>query len=72
MHFGLVKLYLPDRGFGFCVNEAGGLDDFFHIRQLEASGIRPEAIVDGVTRLKYRLEERPNGRVQAVDIELVA
>ena len=59
------------RNFGFIFRDGSNDQDFLHISSLERSGVKPEALTDGVTLLSYELETRPNGRSHAVNIKIL-
>ena len=77
--FGTVKFFRQERqngGYGFCVRDGSkgdkNSDDFFHVRDLMASGVNPEAIEDGKTCMSYRLEkDRKYQKLKAVDIKIL-
>ena len=64
---GTVKWFNSTKGYGFLTPDKGGKDVFIHISALEAKGIR--GLEDG-QRISYD-EEKNNGKVSAVNIELI-
>jgi cold shock CspA family protein len=60
-------------GYGSIKRDDGKGDDFLHVRDLMNSGINPENLVDGRTRLSYRLEQDiRNSKTKAVDLSILA
>lgn len=56
-------------GYGFIQPDEGGSDHFLHCRDVTASGVDPMDLVDGKTRLSYRVvEDARNGKTKAIDI----
>jgi CspA family cold shock protein len=70
MAAGTVKMWNPDRGFGFIQNDAGGPDDFLHITALQNAGIDVDEIRKG-TRLTYEMEKTRDGKTKAGSVRLV-
>jgi cold shock CspA family protein len=56
------------RGFGFVRRDDSDVEDFLHISKLHHMNV--SAFVPGVTRLRYSLETRTNGKSMAVAIKL--
>jgi hypothetical protein len=49
----------------------GDGDDFVHVRDLAESGVRPEMLKEGQTRLSYRMaQDERNQKFKAVDIRI--
>jgi cold shock CspA family protein len=76
-YFGVLKFFKQERergGFGFVVRDggrAGPGDDFVHVRDLERSGVRPEMLKDGQTRLSYRMEQDSrNQKYKCADLRI--
>jgi CspA family cold shock protein len=70
---GTLKFLKHDSGgYGFIVPDTGGGDHFVHVRDLQASGIDPQDLVDGKSRLSYRLEnDTRNGIAKAVELTVL-
>jgi cold shock CspA family protein len=69
-HQGLLKFYHRTRGFGFAVRQ-DGTEDFLHIRSVRESGIDPDLLIDGETRLSYRMEQDSrNDKFKAVELRI--
>jgi cold shock CspA family protein len=69
-HGDYVKTWKPDRGFGFCkvTNLQNELDVFFHISDLQKSGIKQVAEGD---RLAFNVvQDEKSRRYKAADIKL--
>ena len=64
---GRITNWKDDKGFGFIVPAAGGRQAFVHISSFSKRNRRP---VEN-DRVTYRLTTDPQGRLQAVDVELV-
>jgi cold shock CspA family protein len=78
-HQGILKFFNHQRergGFGFVIRQGsqdgdGDGDDFVHVRDLEQSGIRPEMIKGGQTRLSYRMEQDSRSqKYKCVDLKI--
>lgn len=54
MASGTVKFFDTDRGFGFIKPDDGGNDVFFHVSELQRSGI--EFVMEG-DRLSYEMDK---------------
>lgn len=74
---GVLKFFKSERergGYGFIVRDGGrggDGDDFVHVRDLAESGVRPEMLKDGQTRLSYRMaQDERNQKYKAVDIRI--
>jgi cold shock CspA family protein len=67
LEFGTVKLYHPDREFGFIRPDAGGADVFVHSRTLAMSGIKTLSAGD---RVEYERVQDNRG-FQAYRLHLV-
>jgi cold shock CspA family protein len=46
-HTGVLKFYNRERSYGFICNDAGGIDDYVHGSQLEASRVNIDLLKDG-------------------------
>jgi cold shock CspA family protein len=69
-HAGLLKFLHRTRGFGFAIRN-DGTQDFLHIRSLRDSGVDLDCLVDGETRLSYRMiEDTRNSKYKAIDIRI--
>lgn len=58
-----------NRGFGFICRDNSEVQDFLHVSN--CTHLNLSALQDGVSRLRYNLATRPNGKAQAVDVELL-
>jgi cold shock protein len=70
-HEGYCRNYLVDRGFGFfsITSHPGERDCFFHISDLERSGIKKIEVGDKVTF--NVVQDEKSRRTKAVDIQMV-
>lgn len=66
MQQGVVKFFIPDRGFGFIVPSDGSADVFVHIKALH--GIRK--LTEGQS-VQYETGPGKDGKIKAVRVELV-
>lgn len=64
---GSIKFYNDEKGFGFIRCDNGDPDVFFHVTQLDASGIKSVNKDQGVL---FNILEKKDGKIMAVDIEL--
>ena len=64
---GKVNFYDEIKGFGFITPDAGGVDVFFHVKELTASGIEEIAKNQHVS---YETKE-DRGRIAATNIRLL-
>ena len=65
---GKVKMFNPDRGFGFIASDAGGPDIFVHANVLRRAGI--DTLREG-QRVTFESEINPrDGRLRASEIAL--
>jgi CspA family cold shock protein len=64
---GIVRRYLPERGFGFIETDGGGADLFLHCSELRPE-VPQSAIREGV-RVVFEIS-RKYGRPRAIDVEL--
>eukprot|EP00747_Dinoflagellata_sp_TGD_P097122 gnl/TRDRNA2_/TRDRNA2_167029_c1_seq1.p1 gnl/TRDRNA2_/TRDRNA2_167029_c1~~gnl/TRDRNA2_/TRDRNA2_167029_c1_seq1.p1 ORF type:complete len:108 (+),score=24.54 gnl/TRDRNA2_/TRDRNA2_167029_c1_seq1:2-325(+) len=66
---GKLKLFLPDKGYGFITNDDGSKDLFLHQREL-ANGDQND-LVAGI-RLEYEVEEESrSGKLKAVNVKIL-
>lgn len=65
---GTVKWFNTSKGYGFIAPEGGESDVFVHIKALEKSGLTE---LPDNTKVTYDLESGRDGRVSAVNIEIV-
>lgn len=63
---GYIKLFKPREKFGFIVQDGMPVDMFFH-----ASRVLAGNRLSKNSRVRFRLEKDPNGRLMAVDVMLV-
>ena len=54
---GLLKFLKRDSGYGFIRPDTGGADHFVHYKDIQSSGLNPDQLEDGQTRLSYELEQ---------------
>ena len=64
---GTVKLFSPDKGYGFIAPEDGSKDVFIHISALNAAGLDN---LDENQKIKYEVTSS-QGKQSAANIELV-
>jgi CspA family cold shock protein len=64
---GKLKMWNPDRGFGFIAVDAGGPDMFLHATDLKAAGIDPDSIKVG-DRLTFETASTRDGKTKASDV----
>ena len=55
MATGTLKMWNPDRGFGFIKDDSGGPDMFLHITAVQSAGIDPDNLRPG-QRLTFDVE----------------
>ena len=67
MATGTVKLFNPNKGYGFIAPEDGQKDVFVHISAVEKANIN--SLNEG-QKLEYELAEN-NGKTSAVDLKIV-
>jgi cold shock protein len=67
MPTGTLKMWNPDRGYGFLKSDDGGPDVFIHISALSAAGIDPENLRLG-ERLTFEIESTREGRTRASQV----
>jgi len=66
MIIGTVKWFNAQKGFGFIQPEDGSKDVFVHVSAVERAGFG--TLQEG-QKLGYELEQGPQGRVSAVDLQ---
>jgi cold shock protein len=66
MIIGTVKWFNAQKGFGFIQPEDGSKDVFVHVSAVERAGFG--TLQEG-QKLSYELEQGPQGRVSAVDLQ---
>ncbi|WP_438995966.1 cold-shock protein [Candidatus Puniceispirillum sp.] len=69
MSQGTVKWFNTQKGYGFIEAESSGSDVFVHITAVQNSGLNGLNEGDKVT---YELEEQRNGKMAAVNLEVVS
>ena len=68
MATGILKMFNPDKGFGFIKPDQGGDDVFVHISTAERSGIR---LLQGM-RLGFDVgQDRKTGKARAENLRLL-
>jgi cold shock protein len=67
MGAGKLKMWNPDRGFGFIAVDGGGPDMFLHINDLKSAGIDPDKIRVG-DRLTFETASTRDGKTKASDV----
>ena len=65
MFAGTVKWYDSKKGYGFIFPDGGGKDVFVHVSALQASSLDT---LNEDDRLLYELEDRPGGKVAAINL----
>ncbi|WP_409188600.1 cold-shock protein [Bradyrhizobium sp. RDM4] len=65
-HQGVVKSFLPDRGFGFIKPDDGSKDIFFHIQSVQNSA---SPRVD--QRVSFEIKGSDDGRQRAATVRLI-
>jgi CspA family cold shock protein len=68
MSTGTVKFFNTTKGYGFIEPEEGGKDAFVHISAVERSGL---STLNEGQKVSYDLETGRNGKVSAVNLQLV-
>ncbi|WP_119307725.1 cold-shock protein [Cohaesibacter haloalkalitolerans] len=68
MSTGTVKFFNTTKGYGFIEPEEGGKDAFVHISAVERSGL---STLNEGQKVSYELETGRNGKVSAVNLQLV-
>jgi CspA family cold shock protein len=66
---GKLKVWNPDRGFGFIADDAGGPDMFLHVSELKAAGIDPDKIRVG-DRLTFEIGSTRDGKTKASNVRM--
>ena len=64
MGVGKLKMWNPNRGYGFIADAAGGPDMFLHISDLKEAGIDPDTIKVG-DRLTFDVTSTRDGKTKA-------
>jgi cold shock CspA family protein len=64
---GVIRKYLPERGFGFIETDGGRADMFLHVSELRP-GVPQSAILPGV-QVMFEVSHK-YGRPRAIDVEL--
>ena len=67
MATGTLKMWNPDRGFGFIKDDSGGPDMFLHITAVQSSGIDPDNPRPG-QRLTFDVESTRDGKTKASNV----
>ena len=65
MPVGTVKIFNPDKGFGFIQPDDGTTDSFVHISAVERAGM---STLNKDQRIQYELETDKRGRTSAVNL----
>ena len=68
MNKGKVKWFDQNRGYGFIHPDGGGTDVFVHISDVERIGL---STLEEDQAMYYDSKERQNGKVSAVNLQLV-
>jgi CspA family cold shock protein len=66
---GKLKMWNPDRGFGFIAVDAGGPDMFLHVSELKDAGIDPDQLKVG-DRLTFEIGSTRDGKTKASNVRL--
>ena len=69
MGAGKLKMWNPDRGFGFIAVDGGGPDMFLHINDLKSAGIDPDKIRVG-DRLTFETASTREGKKKAGNVRM--
>jgi cold shock protein len=69
MSAGKLKMWNPDRGFGFIAVDGGGPDMFLHINDLKSAGVDPDRIRVG-DRLTFETASTRDGKTKASDVRM--
>jgi cold shock protein len=64
---GKLKMWNPDRGFGFIAVDAGGPDMFLHVSELKDAGIDPDQLKVG-DRLTFEIGSTRDGKTKASNV----
>jgi CspA family cold shock protein len=67
MATGTLKMWNPDRGFGFIKDDSGGPDMFLHITAVQSAGIDPDNLRPG-QRLTFDVESTRDGKTKASNV----
>jgi CspA family cold shock protein len=67
MATGTLKMWNPDRGFGFIKDDSGGPDMFLHITAVQSAGIDPDNLRPG-QRLTFDVEGTRDGKTKASNV----
>ncbi|WP_319533199.1 cold-shock protein [uncultured Cohaesibacter sp.] len=68
MTVGTVKFFNSTKGYGFIAPDDGGKDAFVHISAVERAGLSG---LDEGQKVSFELEAGRNGKVAAVNLQLV-
>jgi cold shock protein len=66
MAIGIIKVWLPQKSYGFISPSAGGQDVFLHISALERAGIDEEQIIPGQA-VEFEIEVSPKTRRECAE-----
>ena len=64
---GKIRLFDPDKGYGFITPEAGGADIFFRVSKAERQSLPG---LGGGSRVLYAVLQERDGRVSAISLTL--
>lgn len=64
---GVVKNYMPEKGYGFIKPDDGGKDLFVHATALKRAGLE---LLEAGARVEFESEENPGKGPRAVNIAL--
>ena len=67
MATGTLKMWNPDRGFGFIKDDSGGPDMFLHDTAVQSAGIDPDNLRPG-QRLTFDVESTRDGKTKASNV----
>lgn len=68
MYKGKCIFFSAERGFGFLSKDMGGPDVFCHFSNLEMDGYKK---LDKGDRVEFDIEDGPNGKPQAVRVQIL-